>query len=430
MKSLIDIISRHKQGECIGIYSVCSAHPLVIEAALRRAKVDGTLALIESTSNQVNQDGGYTGMLPADFRDLVYGLADKAGLSREKIILGGDHLGPNCWQKLDAEEAMLKSEILVSQYAAAGFRKIHLDCSMSCKGDPVALDDEQVAARAARLCLAAESSWRESGGEPPVYVVGTEVPVPGGATEELEQVQVTAAQAAADTILAHQEAFAAAGLEQAWERVLGLVVQPGVEFDHEKVVDFVASEARALSGMIESNSTILFEAHSTDYQTPENLAALVRGHFAILKVGPALTYAMREAFWALDQVEQEWIDSAELARLRRTMMDAMRQDPSYWKSYYLSTGHQLELDLQYSLSDRVRYYWPKPAVVSAAETLFRNLARTPAPMTLIKQYLPSQYLAIRRGLIQNNPHELVMHKIDEVLVQYSAACNLGASPES
>jgi D-tagatose-1,6-bisphosphate aldolase subunit GatZ/KbaZ len=260
-----------------------------------------------------------------------------------------------------------------------------------------------------------------------VYVVGTEVPVPGGATEELEQVQVTASQAAADTILAHQKAFSAVGLEQAWERVVGLVVQPGVEFDHEKVVDFVAGEASELSAMIESNSTILFEAHSTDYQTPENLAALVKGHFAILKVGPALTYALREAFWALDQVEQEWIDSAEAAHLRRTMMDAMRQDPSYWKSYYFSKGSQLELDLQYSLSDRVRYYWPKPEVVSAAQALFSGLTSKPAPLTLIKQYLPSQYLAIRRGQIKNSPGELIMHKIDEVLVQYSAACNQGVS---
>ena len=161
MKSILEIIRRHKAGEGIGIYSVCSAHPLVIEAALRRAGKDGTLALVEATSNQVNQDGGYTGMLPADFRDLVYSLADAAGFPRANVVLGGDHLGPNCWQASPADEAMRKSEVLVSQYVSAGFRKIHLDCSMSCKGDPVPLGDREVAARAARLCAVAEKSWQD-----------------------------------------------------------------------------------------------------------------------------------------------------------------------------------------------------------------------------------------------------------------------------
>ncbi|MCJ7557281.1 MAG: D-tagatose-bisphosphate aldolase, class II, non-catalytic subunit, partial [Gammaproteobacteria bacterium] len=371
MNKILDIIERHKSGQSVGVYSVCSAHPLVIEAALRRARVSGTLAVIESTSNQVNQDGGYTGMLPADFRDRVYLLADKVGLARSQVVLGGDHLGPNCWQELDAEEAMRKSEVLVSQYVAAGFRKIHLDCSMSCKNDPVPLEDAAVAARAARLCRVAEKSWQESGGEAPLYVVGTEVPVPGGATEDLDQLLVTDPDAAAQTILVHQRAFDELGLQSAWQRVIGLVVQPGVEFDHEKVVDFDMDKAAGLSKMIESYPGILFEAHSTDYQTTQDLGALVQGHFGILKVGPALTYALREAFWALDQVEKEWIPENQAAHLRHTLMDAMERDPTYWKKYYLSGGSQLKLDLQYSLSDRVRYYWPRSEVENAAARLIQ-----------------------------------------------------------
>ena len=57
-----DIITRHKSGEHIGICSVCSAHPLVIEAALRFDLSTNNKVLIEATSNQVNQFGGYTGM--------------------------------------------------------------------------------------------------------------------------------------------------------------------------------------------------------------------------------------------------------------------------------------------------------------------------------------------------------------------------------
>lgn len=87
-----DIITRHKSGEHIGICSVCSAHPLVIEAALRFDLSTNNKVLIEATSNQVNQFGGYTGMQPADFRDFVYNIARTVGFPAERIILGGDHL--------------------------------------------------------------------------------------------------------------------------------------------------------------------------------------------------------------------------------------------------------------------------------------------------------------------------------------------------
>ena len=51
-----------------GVYSCCSANEYVIRAALRRARERDTVVLVEATANQVNQDGGYTGMTPVDFR--------------------------------------------------------------------------------------------------------------------------------------------------------------------------------------------------------------------------------------------------------------------------------------------------------------------------------------------------------------------------
>ena len=181
MKVLLDLVRQHKAGQAVGIHSVCSAHPMVIEAALCAAKEHDTCVLIEATSNQVNQDGGYTGMTPAAFRDFVLAIAGKVGFPAHRVLLGGDHLGPNCWQGEPAAEAMAKAEVLIEQYLAAGFRKIHLDCSMSCAGDPLPLPDALVARRAAWLCAVAERTWQRVGGAAPVYVVGTEVPVPGGA---------------------------------------------------------------------------------------------------------------------------------------------------------------------------------------------------------------------------------------------------------
>ncbi len=422
MQAILDLIARHKAGEPCGIVSVCSAHPLVIEATFRHALRSGApFALIEATSNQVNQDGGYTGMTPADFRNFVERIADRAGLPRDRILLGGDHLGPNAWQASPAGEAMARAEVLIDDYVRAGFRKIHLDCSMSCAGDPAPLPDEAVARRAARLCAVAERAHARAGGESPVYVIGTEVPVPGGAAEELGTLTVTAPEVARATIEMHRAIFTEAGLALAWPRVVALVVQPGVEFDHRKVVDYAPGKARALSRMIEGYDRLIFEAHSTDYQTRSALAALVRDHFAILKVGPGLTFALREALWALDAIEREWVAPGRASGFRQIAIARMRAEPRHWAKYYHARGTELDYDLQYSLSDRIRYYWPDPEITGAQETMFRNLTDNPPPSALLSQYLPSAYAAVRSGASGRSPADLVMAHVATVLDDYHAA---------
>jgi len=421
MKALLDLVRRHRAGEAVGIYSVCSAHPLALRAALAHARATGSYALIEATSNQVNQEGGYTGLRPAQFRDLVWSLADESGLARERVLLGGDHLGPNAWQSLPADEALARASVMVGEYVRAGYRKIHLDCSMSCAGDPPVLADEIVAERTAALCALTEEAWRKSSGEPPVYVVGTEVPVPGGAQEDLHELAVTEPRAAQATVAAHRSAFLRRGLQSAWDRVIGLVVQPGVEFDHDRVIDYRPEKARELSKSIDGLPNLVFEAHSTDYQTQVALSALVRDHFAILKVGPAVTFALREAVWALDRIEQEWRGEARAGNARATILQVMRADPRHWRKYYHGTGTALDLQLQYSLSDRIRYYWPDPTVVAALERLRATFESGTPPPALLSQYLPAAYAAVRAGAIPARMTDLVIHHIRQVLSRYSRA---------
>ncbi len=421
MKGLEDIVARHKRGEATGIWSLCSAHPAVIEAAMREAVASGSALLVEATSNQVNQFGGYTGMRPADFVKFLAGIAAQADFPPGRTWIGGDHLGPNAWRAEPPESAMAKAEELVREYVAAGFRKIHLDCSMPCRGDPDPLPEELVAARAARLLAAAEASGRQAGGDAPVYVIGTEVPTPGGATEDLSALAVTTPQAAAVTIAAHREAFARAGLEGAWPRVLALVVQPGVEFDHHKVIDYRPAAAKELSDFIGRDRQFVFEAHSTDYQSEGGLKALVRDHFAILKVGPGATFAYREALWGLAAIEQELFGRGSVPDLRRIVVEVMRADPKHWRGHY-AEGDQLDLDLQYSLSDRIRYYWPYPAVRRACDALFARLDRRPIPLTLLSQYLPRQHEAVREGRIATTTADLLREGVALALRPYLAAC--------
>jgi len=321
-KILTELAQLRVDGTPSGITSVCSAHPWVIRAALRRGRHSDQPVLIEATCNQVNQDGGYTGMTPADFRRFVLAIAAEEGFDPAELILGGDHLGPNPWRKLPAEAALAKAEAMMQAYVAAGFSKIHLDASMGCAGEPEALDDEATAHRAARLAAVAERTAADHGLPPPLYIIGTEVPTPGGALHALDHLVPTSASAARETIATHRRIFAQAGLSAAFERAIGIVVQPGVEFGHESVVAYAPERARELIRMLDDEPRLVFEAHSTDYQPQDCLAQLVIDGFAILKVGPGLTFALREALYGLDNIASE-LDPGYGARPLAAAMEAL-----------------------------------------------------------------------------------------------------------
>ena len=416
-------LAGNRLGAQTGVYSVCSAHPLVIEAALRRGLTDQGLVLIESTSNQVDQDGGYTGMTPGDFISWVYGMADSIDLPHDRILLGGDHLGPNAWRSLPEAQAMEKADVLVHDYVAAGYRKIHLDCSMALADDSsvpgVPLSDEVVARRAARLCAVAERA--ASADRPVYYVIGTEVPIPGGAQEHEETLACTSVEATRKTIEITRRAFEESGLASAWNRVSALVVQPGVEFGDDFVIPFRPEVAHPLSQFITTVPGMVYEAHSTDYQSLEGLGALVKGHFAILKVGPWLTYALREALFSLASLEEELVRLARVPRasgLRTVVARVMERDTKYWKSYYRD---DIEFKKFYSYSDRVRYYWNDPEVEAAVGQLLANLDLA-LPQALVGQYFPDALPAVQAGTLKNSAKDLVLFRIDAVLDIYARAC--------
>jgi D-tagatose-1,6-bisphosphate aldolase subunit GatZ/KbaZ len=420
---LADTIGRHEAGEPVGVYSVCSAHPTVVQAAIMQAAADGGYVLIEATSNQVDQFGGYTGLQPADFRDLVLRIADERGFDRDRVVLGGDHLGPNRWQRESSTAAMDNAEVLVAAYVEAGYAKIHLDCSMSCADDPEVLPDETVASRSARLMRVAEETARRVGGDGPVYVIGTEVPVPGGAHETLDHLTPTPAGRARRTIAAHRTAFAELGLEYAWPRVIALVVQPGVEFDHLGVIEYDRGATKELRHVLDEEQHLVFEAHSTDYQRPQHLRQLVEDHWAILKVGPALTFAMREALFALAMIEAELIPRGSRSNLIEVVERRMLAEPGYWEGYYGGDPLSQRTARRYSYSDRLRYYWADDEVEAARTNLLANLDRTGIPLPLISQFLPGQYDRIRAGDLEPAPQALVIDRVRDALRPYARACS-------
>ncbi len=419
---LLDLPKRHAAGDRVGLTSVCSAHPIVIEAALRRGKADEGPVLIEATCNQVNHQGGYTGMTPADFRGFVEGIADRVGFARDRLILGGDHLGPNPWRHLPAAEALAEARTMVAAFVKAGFTKVHLDTSMGCAGESVAVPDANTAERAADLAAAAEASVDAEAFPPPVYIVGTEVPVPGGALEALDQLQVTSPEAALETVEVHRRAFAARGLDGAFARAVGLVVQPGVEFGNEDVIVYQPEKARALSAALADMPQFVFEAHSTDYQPPEALAALVRDGFAILKVGPGLTFALREALYGLDHIAATLEGRPGAVELQPAMERLMVEKPGNWQKYYHGTPDELRVQRHFSYSDRIRYYWPDPAAAAAVRRLEERLAGRKIPETLVSQHLAALYPGVASGEIPAKPTALVIASVQRVLSSYGEAC--------
>ena len=423
------LLNKLNAGKKIGITSVCSANKFVIEAAMKHAKKNKYNLLIESTSNQVDQFGGYTTMTPNAFVSYVYTISNKIEFPLDNLILGGDHLGPNVWRNIDSYKAMKNAEDQIAAYVSAGYTKIHLDTSFVLADDENnngRLSAKTITERAARLCMVAEKVFKENSNtiSKPIYVIGTDVPIPGGAIDNEEEIKLTTPEELEETIELSRKAFYTQGLEEAWDRVIAVVVQPGVEFSDSKVLPYSSEKNIGLKKKIESYKNIYFEAHSTDYQKNDDLIKMVEDHFAILKVGPWLTFAMREALFSLNLIENQIFknkNSVEVSNLDKVLEVEMNKNPNYWKGHYKGTKDEIELAKIYSYSDRIRYYWSNKNVDASVEKMLSNLERVNISESLISQFLPNQYKELREGLIENNPRDFVQSKITEVLAVYQSA---------
>lgn len=411
-----------KTAASAGIASLCSSNELVLKAALEFAYDNDTFVLIESTANQVNQYGGYTGLKPVDFRSEVLSLAERIGLTEEKVIFGGDHLGPVVFKDKPEEEAMREAEGLIVAYVKAGYEKIHIDTSMRLASDPTEqpLSDEIIARRGARLCKVAEQAYADTFGKPSalIYVVGSEVPIPGGTQSAHEELTVTSPEAFEATYQAFHNAFASAGLAEAFERVAAVVVQPGVEFGDDTVDEYDREKARALTNKLKAYDHIVFEGHSTDYQTKKALKEMVEDGVCILKVGPEFTFALREGLFALQFIENELKGEADfIGTLERLMLE----QPGHWKKYFTGTDEQIALKRKYSYSDRWRYYTSQTALKHQINLLFESLDAKQIPLTLLSEFMPAQYIKVREGQLENGCEELVKDKVKDIIAKYHQA---------
>lgn len=426
---LQNMLKRRNAGEKCGITSVCSANEMVLEAAMERGKLLGQPVLIEATANQVNQFGGYTGMQPKDFYNMTLDIAKRVGFPEEMLILGGDHLGPLTWQSLPEAEAMANSIELVYQYTKAGFTKIHLDTSMKVSNDPEGLlSTDTIARRGATLYKAAMQGFEElkitkPEAMRPVFIIGSEVPIPGGATEAEDTLAVTTPEALEDTLTAYINAFESAGVSEGINDVIAVVVQPGVEFGDDRVFTYNRENAALLTAALKKHPEICLEGHSTDYQSKEALKEMVEDGIAILKVGPAMTYGLREALFSLSLMEKELISKDLQSNFIEILEKVMLESPNNWNRHYHGDELALYIARKYSFSDRCRYYIGLPEVVSAIDKLFNNLKNVTIPMNMLHQYMPLSYLKVRDGILPLEPKALAKDGVVNFLTDYEYAIN-------
>ena len=269
MKAILDLIARHKAGEPCGIFSVCSAHPLVIEATFRPRPAVGRALRADRGDLESGQSGRRlyrheAGGLPR-LRPWHRGSRRPAARSRSarrrpswsQCLAGAAGRGGDgtrrradrglCSRGLPQDPSRLL-DVVRGRSGAAIRRDDRAPCGAPLRG------------RRTRPCRAPEESRRSMSSAP-----RSRFPV--APRKSSDTLAVTTPEAARATIDTHRAIFAAAGLADAWPRVIAVVVQPGVEFDHRKVVGYVPEKAHALSRMIESCDGLIFEAHSTDYQS-------------------------------------------------------------------------------------------------------------------------------------------------------------------
>lgn len=427
---LLNLSERRKSGIHSGIPSYCTANDLVIEAVLEQAKRFDSPVLIEGTANQINQFGGYTGMTPADFRDYVYKIAEKVNFEKDNIILGGDHMGPLVWADLKADEAMKNSRELVKLCVLAGFRKIHLDTSMKLADDPLneRLSDDVIAERGAILLKECENAYQEllkknPASIRPVYIIGSEVPIPGGSQDDEEGLQITKPEDFERTLTAYKKKFDEYGISERWQDVIAVVVQPGVEFGDKDIHMYDRVKAEKLCSVLKKYPGFVFEGHSTDYQPKEKLRELVQDGVAILKVGPALTFALREGLFALSMIERELIPENQRACFIETLEAEMLENPKNWMKHYHGSEQEKYISRKYSYSDRCRYYLSSEKVKNSISKLFANINGVSEKITagMLRQYMPLQYRRVRDGELSVSASALVKDCVKNVCEDYNYA---------
>lgn len=351
------------------LLAVCPNSPAVIKAAFRAAKRNNAPILFAATLNQVDCDGGYTGMTQEDFVRVMKVEAKRNNYTGP-FVAAIDHGGPwlkdiQTLEKWPYEKAMEGVKKSYEAALLAGYELIHVDPTVDRslpEGEVIQI--EVVAARTVELITHIER-FRKSRGLPPIdYEVGTEE-VHGG--------------------LADMDVFnkflklLKAGLEEngcsdAWPCfVVGKV---GTDL-HTTFFDPVV--ARQLTSAVAEYGSFIKGHYTDDVENPEEYPLSGMGG---ANVGPEFTIAEFNALEELESLENKLYEEGAVAM--RSRMNATLQElviaSGRWKKWV--RGNESADDFSSITPERqrwliqtgARYIWQKPEAVAARQMLYSNLA--------------------------------------------------------
>jgi len=421
---LMDIMEANRGGEGKGIYAVESQNSTVQEAYLRQALADGSPALFEICADMLDPHGQGGKMLPDDFIANVRRDAGKTGFPRDRLFFGVNDLSPSLWKGESIESALKKTRAFISDLVSLGFKKLGIHAAIPLKGDPAdqPLPQEVIVAREAALYKAAEGAAATlPEEEKPLYVIDAH---PGQVMAE-DQENVVRKEDVEIAVDMFAKTAEAAGLPEMKERLLAVRIFSGVGHDGEKVIPFDSSLLEELGGCVYRTKPVVMEVLQTDFQPQTVLDELAHNHFALMSVGPELTYTMREALFSLAMMENETMIGKPGVYLSNFIIEldrSMQSAPQHWQKYYTGNGFEQLIARKYSLYDRSRFYWEDKEVRKTKKRLFENLIEYPIPLTVMRQFMPYQYERVAAGELENKPDELVMDAVRRALRRYSRAC--------
>ena len=339
--------------------SFCTSNIEVIKSILFFCHIKKLPCLIECTSNQVNQHGGYTNKTPKMFIKEILSISKKIKFNSKKLFLGGDHLGPLPWKKRSKTVAIKNSISLINDYLDQKFCKIHIDTSIKCKNDEY-INSDIIFERTNEI-LNNDNIKKKI--KDKFLVVGTEVPLSGSGDNE--NIIKTSKKQIETEVIKFKKILKKQNLKN---NIFGLVIEPGMKYMHSSVTKPNFTNFTNKKNISKKNNFV-YEAHSTDYQSKKILKQLVKNNFKFLKVGPELTYSYSRSLFFMENIEKNNF-KLKNSNIKKIIFSSMLKNRKYWEGYYEKKTPELLLN---SKLDRMRYYFNSKPVVNSIKTLKKNI---------------------------------------------------------
>ena len=389
-----------------GLPSFCTSNFDVLKIIIKFSKIHQLPVLIESTSNQVNQFGGYTGLTPATFKKKIEYIRKKEKLNKNYLLLGGDHLGPLPWKNLTEDRAMKNAGILIKKYVEAGFDKIHIDTAILCSGQK-SLTRSKIISRCDALIKKINSNNLVN----KILVVGTEVPFAGGGDHV--KTSITKLENIKKEYQMYRMIFKT--FKSLYRKTFGLVIDPGISYGNENITKSKFKNFNIKTKFSKKNNFV-FEAHSSDYQSLKDLKKLNNLNFKFIKVGPELTFYYLKAALYMEKIESKLFHKK--SNLKKIISIRMNKNQKYWKDYYKKRSEFFKFN---SYLDRVRYYWSDKKVNNAKKMLFKNIDTIDVSKFIKINRLSQKDIYIKKKLNLSNADYLVYHYLKKSLEKYYLA---------